>query len=151
MSATRPAWIDRNLERHHSKRLHENPGCFEDLLGIAGREMTVDEYRDRSEGSVSDAWCEYEGQGWDQSRRVHLAARAHFVDDDLVVAITDFARIVFVTCFHEHFDRRQPLHGNHPGRGVSVAQRRIRYREDLRLKEKGRLIINLRILRDGQP
>jgi hypothetical protein len=54
-----------------------------------------------------------------------------------------------VTCFHEHFDGHQPLHGNYPGRGVSVAQRRIRYREDLRVKEQGRVIINLKVIRDG--
>jgi hypothetical protein len=147
----RPAWSDRNLVAHHAKRLREDTGCFEDLLGIAGREMTADEYRDRSEQRVARSWCEYEGQGWDRLGGAHTEARAHFVDDDLVVGITDLARTAFVTCFHEHFDRRRPLHGNHPGRGVSVAQRRIRYRENLRLKERGRPIINLRIIRDGQP
>ena len=50
-----------------------------------------------------------------------------------------------MTCYHEHFDGRQPLHGRHPGRGVSVAQRRLRYREDLRLKAQGRLVINLKV------
>jgi len=69
---------------------------------------------------------------------------------DLVVAITDLARTRFVTWFHENFDGRQPLHGKHPGRGASIAQRRLRYREDLRLKDKGRVIINLRIIRDGE-
>ncbi|MFI5458512.1 MAG: hypothetical protein ACHRXM_24025 [Isosphaerales bacterium] len=67
------------------------------------------------------------------------------------IAIIDVDRSLFVTCFHEHFDSHRPLHGRHPGRGVSVAQRRLRYLADLRLKEKGRLIINLRIIRDGQP
>ena len=75
---------------------------------------------------------------------------AHDVDDDLVVAIVDVARSLFVTCFHEHFDSRRPLHGRHPGSRVSVAQRRLRYLDDLRLKEKGRLIINLRFIRDGK-
>jgi hypothetical protein len=66
-----------------------------------------------------------------------------------VVAVIDVARSLFVTCFHEHFDSRRPLHGKNPGRGVSVAKRRLRYLDDLRIKEKGRLIINLRIIRDG--
>jgi hypothetical protein len=70
-------------------------------------------------------------------------------DIDLLVAIVDVTRSLFVTCFHEHFDGRQPLHGKHPGRGVSVAQRRIRYREDLRHKEQGRVIINFKVIRDG--
>jgi hypothetical protein len=111
--------------------------------------MTVEEFRDRSVQTVTDSWYEYEAQGRDYALSAYLKARAHYVDDDLVVAITDVARSFFVTCFHEHFDGLQPLHGRHPGRGVSVAQRRLRYREDLRLKEQGRLIINLKVIRDG--
>ncbi len=151
MSAASPSWDDRNLAHHHAKRLRENAGCFEDLLGIAGRQMTVDEYRDRSLLAVADSWCEYEAQGRDFARDAYLQVRAFYVDDDLVVAIANVARLLLVTCFHEHFDGRRPLHGKHPGRGVSVAQRRLRYREDLRLKEQGRLIINLKVLRDGRP
>src|SRR6516165_1705926 len=105
--------------------------------------MTVEEYRDRSARSVADAWCEYEAQGRDFDRGAYLQARASYVDDDLIVAVTDLARARFVTYFHEHFDGRQPPHGRHPGRGVSVARRRSRYREDLRRKAQGRLIVNL--------
>jgi hypothetical protein len=63
--------------------------------------------------------------------------------------VADLARARFVTCFHEHFDDRQPLHGRNPGMGVSVARRRMRDREDLRLKSKGRPIINIEVVRDG--
>lgn len=149
MSPLSPSWTDGNLARHHAKRVRQNPGCFEDLLGIADRSMTVEEYRDRSVRAVADAWCEYEAQGRDFERSTYLLARASYVDDDLVAAVTDLARARFVTCFHEHFDGRQPPHGRHPGRDVSVAQRRIRYREDLRRKAQGRLIINLKVVRDG--
>ena len=113
--------------------------------------MTVEEYRDRSGRTVLDSWCEYEAQSWDRVLNAHRKTSAYYVDNDLVVAIVDIARASFVTCFHEHFDMRRPLHGNNPGRSVSVAQRRLRYLDDLRLKENGRLIINLRIIRDGQP
>jgi hypothetical protein len=146
-----PSWAEKSLERHHAKRLRETPGCFEELPDLAGRSMTLEEYRDRSRQCVSGSWCEYEGQGWDIALRIHLTARAFYVDNDLVVAITDVARSSFVTCFHEHLDSRRSLHGKNPGRSVSVAQRRLRYLDDLRIKEKGRLIINLRIIRDGQP
>jgi len=146
-----PSWTDRNLAHHHAKRIQQNPGCFEDLLGLIGRSMTVEEFRDRSVQTVSDSWCEYEAQARDFALRAYVKPRAHYVDNDLIVAIVDLARSLFVTCFHEHFDSRRPLHGRNPGRGVSVAQRRLRYLDDLRLKEKGRVIINLRIIRDGQP
>jgi len=101
--------------------------------------MTVEEYRDRSVRTVSDSWCEYEAQVRDFALSSYVKPRAHYVDDELVVAITNVARSLFVTCFHEHFDSRRPLHGRHPGRGVSVSQRRLRYLDDLRLKEQGRL------------
>lgn len=149
MRPASPSWAEGNLARHHARRVRENPGCFEDLLGITGRSMTVEEYRDRSGRAVAGAWCEYEAQARDFDRGVYLQGRVSYVDDDLVVSVTDRDRARFVTCFHDHFDGRRPLHGRNPGRGVSVAQRRIRYREDLRLKEKGRLIINLKMVRNG--
>jgi hypothetical protein len=146
-----PSWANKNLEQHHSKRLRETPGCFEDLLGLSDRSMTVAEYQDRSRTAVSGSWCEYEAQGRDFVLSTYIEPRAFYIDDDLVVAITDVERFSFVTCFHEHFDSRRSLHGKNPGRSVSVAQRRLRYLDDLRIKEKGRLVINLRVIRDGQP
>jgi hypothetical protein len=149
MSTALPAWTDRNLARHHAERLRKDPGCFEDLLGVTGRSLTIEEYRDRSVQAVTNTWCEYEAQGRNFALSTYLESRIYYVDDDLVVAITDGTRSLFVTCFHEHFDGRQSLHGRHPGRGASVAQRRILYREDLRVKEQGRVIINLKVIHDG--
>ena len=120
-------------------------------MRIVARLLTQQEYHDRSTRAFTDSWCESEAQARDFKLSEYVRPRVYYVDDDLVVAIVDLARALFVTCFHEHFDSRQPLHGRHPGRGVSVAQRRLRYLDDLRLKEKGRLIINLRMIRDGQP
>jgi hypothetical protein len=149
MSAAAPLWLNNNLAHHHAKRLRENPGCFEDLLGVSGRSITAAEFEHRSVQAVADSWLEYEAQSRDFASSSYRSAGMHYVDNDLVVAITDQTRSKFVTCFHEHFDSRRPLHGRHPGRGVSVAQRRLRYKEDLVRKEKGRVIINLRILRDA--
>jgi hypothetical protein len=151
MSTSSIAWTDRNLASHHAKRLRENAGCFEDLLAITGRSITLEEYRDLSEVVVVNSWCEYEAQSWDPVLRTYRKRNASYIDNDLVVAIVDLSRLFFMTCVHEHFDSRRPLHGKNPGRTVSVAQRRFRYLDDLRIKEKGRLIINLRIIRGGQP
>ena len=65
MSTAPPSWTEGNLARHHGKRVRENPGCFEDLLGITGRAVTVEEYRDRSVRAVTGSWCEYKAQGRD--------------------------------------------------------------------------------------
>jgi hypothetical protein len=151
MSRPSISWTDRNLASHHAKRLRENPGCFEDLLAISGRSITLEEYRDRSEGAVANSWCEHEAQSWDPVLRTYRKLNASYIDNDLLVAIVDLSRLFFMTCFHEHFDSRRPLHGKNPGRAVSVAQRRLRYLDDMRIREKGRLIINLRIIRGGQP
>jgi hypothetical protein len=72
MSTATPSWTDGNLARHHDKRLRENPGCFEDLLGITGRSTTVEEYRDRSVRAVTGSWCEYDAQSRDFDRRTYL-------------------------------------------------------------------------------
>jgi hypothetical protein len=149
MSKAPPSWTEKDLAHPHDKRVRENPDYFEDLLGSTGRTVTVEEYRDRSVRAVTDSWCEYEAQGRDFDRSAYLPARVSYVDDELVVAVTDLAGARFVTCFHEHFDGRQPPHGRNTGAGVSVAQRRMRYREALRLEAKGRLIMNLKVVRDG--
>jgi hypothetical protein len=26
-----PSWADKNLERHHARRVRETPGCFEEI------------------------------------------------------------------------------------------------------------------------
>jgi hypothetical protein len=148
MSTAFPSWEPRNLRNHHRKRLRENPGCFEDLMQISGRIMTEEKFRDRSLQAVSSAWCEFEAQKHDLAPGAYLPARACYVDDELVVAVTNIPRSWFFTCYHEHFDSRRPLHGRYPGNNVSVAQRRLRYREDLRRKTQGRFFINVRILRD---
>jgi hypothetical protein len=148
MSHSYPTWDSTNLTRHLSKRLSENPGCFENLLGISGRTMTEAEYETRSLTAITSRWLEFEARGRNFRYSDYDPPRAYHVDDDLVVGITDLARDRFVTCYHEHFDRRTPLHGLNPGRTVTSAQRRLLYRNDLRRKEQGRIILDLRIVAD---
>jgi hypothetical protein len=136
MATPTPIWNPRNLARHHQTRLRKDPGCFESLLGIAGQTMTVEQYETRSLDTVTSAWGEYEGEGWEVGKREYAEARSYFVDLDLVVAITDGFRREFVSCFHEHFGYP---HGIDPG-AVSAGQRQLRYQQHLRQEEQGGLI-----------
>lgn len=139
-----PKWNQRNLTRHYQKRLAKNPGCFEDLLGIVGRPMTESQYELRSDEAVDKSWGEYEGEGWDVGLREYTELRAYFVDDDLVVAITDTSRYEFITCFHEHFDRP---HGVDPGQGATDGQKQLRYNERLKIDEQAKAIRSLKRIR----
>lgn len=139
-----PKWNARNLTLHFQKRLSKNPGCFEELLGIVGSTMTESQYDLRAYEAVDNAWGEYEGEGRDVQAREYTELRAYYVDDDLVVAITDGFRNEFVTCFHEHFDRP---HGVDPGGGATVGQKRLRYKERLKIDEQGKAIRNLKRIR----
>ncbi len=139
-----PSWTPNNLSRHYRKRINHDAGCFEDLLGITGRSMTEPEYEQRSINAFNNAWAEYEGEGRNVAARAYYPPSAYFVDDELVVAITDIGRNKFLTCYHEHFDRP---HGVDPGQSASVGQKRFRYREHLRYEEQGKMIRNLRRIR----
>jgi hypothetical protein len=144
LATATPTWAANNLRRHHAKRLREEPGCFEDLLGLpAGSTMTELQYDVRSLDAVTDSWAEYEGESWIVDRGEYAEARAYFVDDELVVAITDGFRHEFITCFHEHFGDPD---GVTPG-AVSVAGRRLHYQTHLRKDEQGKLIRKVRRIR----
>lgn len=143
MSTPSPRWAAGNLTKHHGKRLRKDAGCFEALLSITGRTMREDEYEQRSEKVVAASWAEYEGQGRDVEAQRYYDPAAYFVDDDLVIAITDTFRRQFITCFHEHFGRKH-------ARAAVIAtagQRQLRYREHLKFEEQGRLIINVKRIR----
>jgi hypothetical protein len=136
-----PTWDPANLTTHHQKRITKDKGCFEDLLEIVGRDMTEQEYEQRSLAAYHNAWGEYEGEGRNVAAQSYYPPAAYFVDDDLVVAITDLARNLFQTCYHEHFNRR---HGPMP----SLGQRRLLYRQQLRWDEQGKMIRNVRRIRN---
>ena len=89
MTTTTPIWNSGNLKRHHQKRVTKDAGCFEDLLRINGRTMTEREYEDRSDQTYHNAWAEFEGEGRNIGAGEYYARSVYFVDDDLVVAITD--------------------------------------------------------------
>jgi hypothetical protein len=137
-------WNARNLARHHKERLRKDPGCFEDLMGIAGRTITESQYKTRSHDAIDNAWGEYEGEWLDKDRKEFLELRAYFVDNDLVVAITDSFRKEFVTCFHAHFNYP---HGRVPGPGATTGQKQLRYIERLKRDEQGGYIRRVKRIR----
>ena len=94
---------------------------------------------------MTHAWGEYEGEGRNVQQMSYYPLAAHFVDDDLVVAITDHARTEFQTCYHEHFSR---AHGVDPPAGASVAQRQLRYKQKLMWDEQGGMIRNLKRIKN---
>ena len=145
-----PRWKPDNLRRHHQKRMRKDAGCLEDLLGTNGHPITELQYEERAERAYSDAWAEYEGEGRDYEAGkfeagTYVPARAYFVDEQLVVAITDLWRSEFVTCYHHHFNGCK--HEHDPGRTASPGQRQLRFRQDLKHGEQGGMIRNLKRLR----
>jgi hypothetical protein len=134
-----PTWKPHRLTRHHQKRITKDQGCFEDLLGIAGRDMTEREYQQRSEDAVANAWGKYRGEHRDIAAGGYHPLSTYFVDDELVVAITDVPEADFSTCYHEHFSRPHVAKASMP----SVLQRKQRYKNYLKFLEQGKLIINV--------
>lgn len=139
-----PTWHPNNLARHHRKRVTRDRGCFEALLGITGRTVTTSQYEARSLDAFANSWAEYECEARNVEAGEYYPPSAYFIDNDLVVAITDLTRGKFLTCYHEHFGRR---HFTSPAANVSEGQRRLRYKQNLQMEEKGRLIQKVRRIR----
>lgn len=139
-----PTWDPYNLRKHYQKRINQDPGCFEDLMNINGRSMTIQEYQQRSEQAVMNAWAKYQCETWDQQLRRYQDRRTYFVDDQLVVAITDIEEQWFITCFHKHFN------SGHTSPGSTVGQCRLRYKEHLSIDERVKLVRNVKRIR-GWP
>jgi hypothetical protein len=137
-------WNPRNLTRHHRTRTTQDAGCFEDLLRIAGRTTTEGEYERRSHDAVENAWAEYEDESPNPDAGRLYGPAKYFVDQELVVAITDLFVRDFITCFHEHFNVRRHAH---PATLGSIGQRQLRYKQFLQFEEQGRLIINVKRIR----
>jgi hypothetical protein len=109
--------------------------------------MTQDEYAQRSRAAVANAWAEFEGEGGKASEHGYSDAAVSFIDDNGVVAITDPGRVQFLTCFHEHFDRK---HATSPALGMTVGQKRLRYLQQLKDDRRGKMLVNYRPIR-GVP
>jgi hypothetical protein len=106
--------------------------------------MTESQYDLRSLDAVTNAWAEYEGEWCERSTGDWKEARAYFVDDELVVAITDTFRRSFITCFHEHFDYP---HGVEPGPSATAGDRHLRYKAMLKKDERLKFIRKVKRIR----
>lgn len=117
--------------------LKEDQGCFEDLLNINDRKMTESEYELRADEAVDKAWTEFECEWLDEKINEFLDLRYYFVDDELIVSITDSFKRYFITCFHKHFALP---HGIDPRSDATVGQKRLRYNDMLKEKIQGKII-----------
>lgn len=90
----RPLWDDDNAERHRKKHTK----CFERLIRVIGREVSILEFKARSQAAIDQAWAEFEARKLDNDKAVY------YIDDELVQAVITPDRHVFRTCFHQHLD-----------------------------------------------
>ena len=52
--------------------------------------MTESQYEVRSHDAVDKSWAEYEARSWEAKKREYCSEdRVYYVDDDLVIAITE--------------------------------------------------------------
>jgi hypothetical protein len=138
-----PKWDPRNLTRHHRKRITEDAGCFEDLLRLSAA-MSPEQYELRSDDAVGNAWAKYEGEDYDEVLKSFRDGAMYFVDEELVVAITDAWEREFITCFHKHYSGV-----DHPAiMALSVGGRKLLYRERLNLEVQGRFFRRLKWYRN---
>lgn len=134
-----PVWSSSNLIRHRNK----HGQCFEDLLHIENRVITESEYAGRVQLAIEQAWLEYEAESHDSRWGGYREAAATYVDDDLVLAVTDLSRSSLITSFHEHFDR--------PNRcktiqAMTSGDRRLKYKQYFRWDEQGGKIRNVKVI-----
>lgn len=122
-----PRWDPHNLAFHHEKRALGENGCFAEALGSSG--LTLQQYEAASQATVASAWGELLVTHAD-----HRGERRYYVDDRLILAITDHNGDKFTTCYHEHLWGIPEFRGGHRHvLSMSVGQRRGRYQQKTRV------------------
>jgi len=97
-----PVWPRASLEQHYQKRVTWDPGCIEDLLGVHGRVMTLQEYFDVAMATFESPAIHWTAEEWVDSWRDYRATSC-YADPELVLVILDGGQTRFITCFHKHF------------------------------------------------
>jgi hypothetical protein len=97
-----PEWDSKNLRDHADKRANVDLNCMETLLGIAPAQLLPGHLRAKSESVFAQPILIYEGQHYDTARGCFGDTRACYVDNDMVLAVTDMKRERFITCYHKH-------------------------------------------------
>lgn len=137
-----PSWDPNNLTAHHQKRITADAGCFEELLGCAaGQKVTEAEYAAASQAAIAGAWAEFEAEKH-VAPNTYDPVRVTYADDRLVVSVTDWPRSQMITCFREHFN--MSMTGHAVVTGMTVGQRRLRFKTQVDREEKRGMIRKVR-------
>ena len=112
-------WKPDSFKRHHDKRLNENPSCLSEIVG-AVHGITEKQYSDLSHDVINDHWGKIVASKRDGNRGWYPESM-YFIDDELVLVITDKPQSWIRTCYHMHL-------GNEckEVRSWSVGRRRLR-------------------------
>lgn len=142
-----PRWLRKTLDEHYGKRTTVDAGCFEDLLGISGRQMTVDEYRQRSLDTVANAWAVYLANKIDLDSTAppgtRLGLRKYHVDSDIVMSVIDVDGIWFITCFHRGHPKKEHANTKHHRKWKGeIGDRQLEFRKDIFNDIRGEVLID---------
>jgi hypothetical protein len=95
-----PTWDPKKLSKHTNKRSLVDTGCLESLLGLA-RPLVIGDVRKLSEEVYKKPRIVYSAQTINEFG-IFRETRCHFIDANLVMAITNVKRTHFFTCYHLH-------------------------------------------------
>lgn len=159
MARRLPKWKTRNLKRHHRDHPVDEARCWRDLTGL--QVVSEDDYEEASQEVFEEHWYAYEAEFLEanqdyvtleggarvmRSRLEYQSARTTFVDDRMVLAVTDLSQTYFVTCYHEHYGKGH-VEGQHRDRRT-LGERRDEYKRSVAHKVKARRLRSLEVLKD---
>jgi hypothetical protein len=135
-----PFWPPASLMQHYQKRVTRDSGCFEDLLGIRGRLMTLQEYYEFALATFYEPAMCWTAEEWVDSIGEYRSRKC-YADPELVLVILDGGETRFITCFHKHFGPP----GKHSRNGGPESRMRLKLSRWLDHRESLGQYRNLRI------
>lgn len=112
MSKARPSpvWDPPNLTIHYRTRLREDPGCLEDLLTRPPPSGTISEpaYAMLADDAVTNSWGVFAAD-WRRSSDSEYEPAVYFIDEQLLVAVTNAHCTRYITCYHKHSLNPHPV------------------------------------------
>ena len=97
-----PEWDSVNLRDHHRKRLYENRGCIEKLLGTSAGTLTEEQYRDLSKNIVNHPFMAWGALSESEPMKGDHEHREFAVNTDLAMSILSDDRHKFISSYHLH-------------------------------------------------
>lgn len=147
-----PTWSQGNLQWHYNRHPGgQDAACWQDIL--QKNPVTLGDYEQASQTVYHQSWLVYSAQ-WRESGG-YTAPRRYFVDDRLILAITDDQENWFITCYHDHYhlwnnSSGTPRPGKHllsENRTKPISQRKDEYLRVMRKLEQLRRLINVTVIR----